>query len=326
MEPKKRSNIPRLLFWMSLIVVIALGIFKQQDIFDWYTLRGYTPPAALQNIATETTMNAEGRKLFFVNKPALQEKAAFYKSCEEGETTIVLGCYKPNDGIFVLNVTDARLEGIMQVTSAHEMLHVAYERLSSREKKTINAELDRVYNTLNNPQLTEKIGVYKNSGADIHNELHSILGTEVVNLSPVLEAHYKKYFINRAQVTALSAKYQAVFQERRDTLTRYDADLVRLEGLVKTNNAILDTDQASITAENGRLDALLKADRIEEYNAAVPAYNARVSEFKSLLYQTKQYVIDYKTTLDARNQVALEAQELNKALDSRIDTVVESKF
>lgn len=326
MEPKKRSNIPRLLFWMSLVVVIALGIFKQQDIFDWYVLRGYTPPAALQNIASETTMNEEGRKLFFVNKPELQDKAAFYKSCEEGETTIVLGCYKPNDGIFVLNVTDARLEGIMQVTSAHEMLHVAYERLSSKEKERINAELDTVYNSLNDPQLTEKIGVYKNSGADIHNELHSILGTEVAKLSPALETHYKKYFINRAAVTAFSAKYQAVFQERRDKLAQYDTDLVRLEGLVRTNNAILDTDQASITAENGRLDALLKADRIEEYNAAVPAYNARVSEFKTLLAQTKQYVAEYKTTLDTRNQVALEAQELNKALDSRIETVVESNF
>ncbi len=326
MEPKKRSNIPRLLFWMGLVLVVGLGIFKQQDIFDWYALRGYTPPAALQSIASDTTMNATGRKLFYVNKPALQEKAAFYKSCEEGETTIVLGCYKPKSGIFVLNVTDARLAGIMQVTSAHEMLHVAYERLSSSEKKNINAELDTVYASLNDPQLNEKIAVYKNSGADVHNELHSILGTEIATLSPALETHYKRYFTDRSQVTALAAKYQAVFKERRDTLARYDADLVRLEGQVKANNALLDTDQASIVAENTRLDALLKADRIAEYNAGVNAFNARVNEFKTLLNQTKQYVADYKATLDARNQVALEAQELNKALDSRIDTVVESNF
>ena len=42
--------------------------------------------------------------------------------------------------------------------------------------------------------------------------------------------------------------------------------------------------------------------------------------FKSLIATTKQLIAEYKTILEERNQVAVEAQELNKALDSRIES------
>jgi hypothetical protein len=269
-------------------------------------------------------MSAQGRKLFYVNKPQLQNKSAFYKSCEEGETTIVLGCYKPKQGIYILDVDDQRLDGIEQVTSAHEMLHAAYERLSSNQKKEIGAKLNAFYASLKDEQIRSKVDIYQKSGADITNELHSILGTEVAVLSPELETYYRTYFTDRSVVTGYALKYQAVFSERKNKLIELDAKLEELEAKVKENNGELDTQQAIISAEANRLDNLLKQNKIEEYNAGVIEYNKMIVPFKYLIATTKQLIAEYKTTLEQRNQVAVEAQELNKALDSRIESTVDN--
>ena len=318
MNPPKRSKIGQILFSIVLLLIAGGVIFKQREILDWWTLRNYQVPVAISNIANDTTMSNYGRKLFYVNKPQLQNKVAFYKSCEEGETTVVLGCYKPKQGIFILDVNDERLDGIEQVTAAHEMLHVAYDRLDSTEKQEIGSKLTSLYATLNDEQLQSKIEIYKKSGADIANELHSILGTEQQSLNPELESYYKKYFNDRKSVVAFSQKYQAVFNERKNKLKQLDAQLAEIEAKVKTNNIELDRQQATINAEARRLDLLLQQNKIDEYNSGVIAYNKTIAPFKALVAETKQLIADYKAILEERNRVAAEAQELNKALDSRI--------
>jgi hypothetical protein len=318
MNPPKRSKIGQILFSIILLLIAGGVIFKQQEILDWWTLRNYQVPVAVSNIANDTTMSSYGRKLFYVNKPQLQNKAAFYKSCEEGETTVVLGCYKPKQGIFILDVDDERLDGIEQVTAAHEMLHVAYDRLDSTEKQEIGSKLTSFYATLNDEQLQSKIKIYEKSGADIANELHSILGTEQQTLNPELELYYKQFFNDRKSVVAFSQKYQAVFNERKNKLKQLDAQLAEIEEKVKANNVELDRQQATINAEARRLDLLLQQNKIDEYNSGVIAYNKTIAPFKALVAETKQLIAEYKTILEERNRVAAEAQELNKALDSRI--------
>lgn len=318
MNPPKRSRLPSIIVSLLFIATAGFVIFNQQEILDWWALRDYQAPASISALAGDTTMNANGRKIFYVNQPQLQDKPAFYKSCEEGETTIVLGCYKPRQGIYILDVDDQRLDGIEQVTAAHEMLHAAYDRLDNTEKQAIAAKLNAFYATLDDEQLKNKIDLYKKSGADISNELHSILGTEVKTLSPELETYYQKYFSNRSIVTAYALKYQAVFSERKNRLAVLDARLSEIEKQVQINNAELDRQQAIINTEAKRLESLLKQDLIEEYNTGVAAYNKLLIPYRSLVSKTKLLIAEYRTVLDERNAVAVEAQELNKALDSRI--------
>lgn len=324
MNPPKRSKIPRVLVSIILIALAGLVIFKQQDILDWWSLRNYQAPSSIAALANDTSMSPYGKKLFYINQPQLQNKTAFYKSCEEGETTIVLGCYKPKQGIYILDVNDQRLNGIEEVTAAHELLHAAYDRLDNTKKKDIGDKINRFYSTLNDEQIKNKIDIYKKSGADITNELHSILGSEVVTLSPELETYYKNYFTNRSAITTYAQKYQAVFTERKNKLIELDARLSQIETQVKENNVELEKQQAVINADANRLDSLLKQNKIDEYNNGVTEYNKLVVPFKRLVSQTKQLIADYKAILDERNAVAVEAQELNKALDSRIQTTVES--
>src|SRR6185295_11567695 len=83
-------------------------------------------------------MTPDTRRLFYVYHPVLEDKQAFNSHCTDSEKTIVLGCYISRTGIYLYDVTDSRLNGVEQVTAAHETLHAAYERLSSSERKRVD--------------------------------------------------------------------------------------------------------------------------------------------------------------------------------------------
>ncbi len=323
--PKKSSQKRRLFGWLLTIALLSVVFWQRLNIIDWWLLRGYEPPVEVVALATDTTMTSQARKLFYINRPEVQEKAAFYQSCEDGETSVVLGCYKPPRGIFLLQVSDERLAGVEEVTAAHEMLHAAYDRLSDKERQRIGTLVRLTYKGLEGTPIGEKIALYEEAGADTTNELHSILGTEVANLPAELETHYAQYFSKRAAVVAFSDQYQAVFTARKQRVADLDKQLEDIEKQVADNNASLLSQEAAIKAESARLDVLLRNDQIGEYNQGVAAYNQSLVPYRSLLNQTRSLIAQYKTILDERNAVALEAQALGRALDSSIQTSVEER-
>ncbi len=319
---KKRAQ-RRLVVTVLFIALLSVGFWQRQNLLDWWMLRNYQPTADAAALANDAKMTDLGRKIFYLQKPQVQEKDQFYISCEENETTIVLGCYKPNVGIYVLNVTDQRLYGIEQVTAAHEMLHAAYARLSFRERKRIEGLVTEAYKSVTDTTLRAKIDQYKLAKADIPNELHSILATEVSKLPADLENHYKQYFTERQQVVTLAATYQSEFSSRKARVASMDQELKDIEAQVIANNAELDKDQATIVAESKRLDRLKAQQKYDEYNQGVIAYNQSLEPFRTKLNATKTLVSRYKSILDERNKVAEEAQALQRALDSRrINTTV----
>ena len=117
-------------------MLAAWMVINRQAVVDWWRLSQYKPSAAVKQLADNDTMIGRGRDLFYISDPQIQDSAAFNKACKnEGEKTIVLGCYKLQD-IYLYNVTDARFNGVKEVTAAHEMLHAAYERLSGDGSKS----------------------------------------------------------------------------------------------------------------------------------------------------------------------------------------------
>lgn len=324
MQPKRKTtNWKRSLSTVVLVLFLSITFWQRQNILDWWTLRDYTPTVAAAQLATDSGMTDEGRRLFYLQKPQVQDKVSFYKSCEEGETSIVLGCYKPNFGIFLLGVSDPRLEGVEQVTAAHEMLHAAYDRLSYSDQKRIAKLLQDTYKTITDADIRDKIKQYQDNGADISNELHSILPTEVSVLPNELEEYYSRYFNNRQDIVTFASAYKGEFQRRKAKVDDLDKQLTALEAEVLANNEALNAQQASIQAESKRLDALLRAGSIDEYNQGVVAYNQSLIPFRAMVNRNRQLVAKYRTILEERNAVATEAQELEKALDSRIQNTVE---
>lgn len=305
------------IIFTSFAVAVYINRF---DLMDWWQLRSYVAPNSVATLAAQTTMNKQGKKLFYVNKPAIQEKEAFNSSCRENEQTIVLGCYVQNRGIYVLNVTDVRLDGVEQVTAAHEMLHAAYQRLSLSEKTRINNLVTVAYSSLTDQRIKDNIAAYQAAKADVSNELHSILGTEVSKLPPELETYYKQYFTDRSKIVAYSEKYETELTSRKNKIVADDKVLTDLEPKITANNDRLDPLHAELQAQKDRLTALRNAGDYTAYNAGVGPYNAKISSYNSIINQTNDMIAKYRSILSERNGLAQDLTTLTKALDSRITT------
>ncbi len=295
-----------LLFSLTLLGLSLLAWSERQAIYDWYRLRGYDPPKQVVQLAGDTTMNDYARKVFYVNHPLLEGKAGFSQHCPQTEQTIVLGCYVQNSGIYIYDVRDPRLKGVEQVTAAHELLHAAYDRLSENEKSNAIGLIKKAYAEVTNQRIRKNVASYQKAGADINDELHSILGTEVRDLPAELETYYQKYFENRAKIVEYSEQYERVFSANQTKIGQLGEQINALKRTIKDLEQNLTAERASLEGERSNIKTQAQADI---FNQRVNSYNDSVAYLNQLVSQHNSLVREYQ-------QIAIQQQELYKAINS----------
>ena len=309
---------------MAFLAAPFVVWWQWHALYDWYRLRGYTPPPSISTLANQDTMTAYGKHLFYVNHPQLLgDVATFRQDCPESEQTIVLGCYHPNeDGIYVYNVQDAQLQGVQQVTAAHEMLHGAYDRLSAKDRNYIDGLLNDFYNNDEHDQrIIDEINLYKKTEPNsVTNEMHSVFGTEVSNLPAPLEAYYQKYFSNRGAVTAFADGYQGEFTGRMNQINADDAQLASLKSQISAQEQSLTDQLNQINTDKARLDSLRSSGQIDAYNSGVTSFNNEVDAYNSGVARLQSDIASYNSLVASRNAIAGELRSLDTAIDTRLTT------
>lgn len=320
-KQKPRSRHLGIKLFLVLLWFVALGLVavNRQAILDWWKLRSYQAPAEIAQLATQDTMTDYSRKVFYVNQPALVNKSDFATRCPNagGEKTIVLGCYHSGQsGIYLLDVTDPRLEGVEQVTAAHEMLHAAYERLNSEERQKVDKLLQAYYdNGLTNERIRQTVESYKQSEpTELLNEMHSIFGTEVAQLPAELEAYYKRYLADRSKVTAFAAQYDAAFTSRKAERERIAQQLTDLKTQLDSRKAEFGTQKQNL--ETMYQDLISKRDSgdIAAYNAGVTRYNNLLDEHRGTYSEIQTLVARHNELVERHNALAFEEGQLYKEL------------
>jgi len=311
----------RALLIAGVLAVPAVGLWQRQNIIDWFRLRNYHPPTRIIELADRTAMTGYSRKLFYVQHPMLEDRDSFNQHCPSLEQTIILGCYVNLRGIYLFDVSDPRLAGIEEVTSAHEMLHSAYDRLSKSEKANVDRMTVSVMNGITDERLKQVIDSYRQHDPSVvPNELHSILGTEVRELPKELEDYYKRYFGNRLAVVGYSEQYEAVFTAQQNHIKNLGAQISELEGELKTQKAIIDQMEPGLNADAERLSSLRSQGKVDEYNAGVPDYNNKVNQFRALVTDYNNKVRRLNRLVEEYNSLAVEQKKLNDAIDSHQTT------
>jgi hypothetical protein len=321
MQRRYIATIVKTSFILAFLTSSFWVFAHRQDIFDWWRLSSYKPAASIAALADATTMIGRGRELFYVSDPQVNEREAFNGNCNSlGEEGLVLGCYKLQR-IYIFNVADPRLNGVKEVTAAHEMLHAAYERLDGPDKAKVNKSLETQLAAIQNERLQALIKLYnEHEPGELLNEMHSILGTEFGNLSPELETYYKRYFSDRAKVVALANGYEAIFTQSKQRIASFDAELDALKAQIEAGNKELEHQKATLEASSAQLDSLRRDDPAA-YNQAVPAHNAKVRTFNNLATATRNLVEKYNTLVQQRNQEVAGQSELYNSLDSRYQPI-----
>jgi hypothetical protein len=282
----KRS---RIAVQVGFLALVTLGIFNFNTLLDQYALMTYQPAGELAAFESRIPLTDKARATLYRANPQYDNKSVFNSDCNTQPHELELGCFY-RGRIFILRIENTSLSSEMDVVGAHELMHAVWAQLSASERSKLTTELQRVYAGLQDSELAERMNGYaKSEPGEESNELHSILGTEFANLSPVLEAHYGKYFKDRTKIVAAHNAYETVFDTRRAEL---EQELARIR-----------TEKGQLATINRQLDAYRSNGQVQAYNALVPKQNRLVDEIN-------ERIAAYRKGVDEYN-------ELSKSLDSR---------
>ena len=279
-----------------LILILAFAAYaNRQQISDRITAAGFDAPPAITALADRLNLTDAGSIVFFATQPTLESSQHFNDQCSRVDHVDgghVLGCFSDGN-IHLFEVTDERLDGIVEVTAAHELLHAVHARMGESERQEFDRRLEREYEVLaqNDPALEARMQVYEGlSRSGFANELHSVLGTEVAELPDWLEEHYARWFEDRSQIVGLFNDYHGLFvalQQEADALT---AELEAIRADVEQRNAA--------------------------YSAAVDAFNADAREFKR-----RNENFEFSSNVDEFNRIMNDLEQRRVALDTELAAI-----
>lgn len=302
-QQPKRSSTSSVVALFILAGVLAFVLWQRVYVGDSIRAMLYQPSSEIAAIDASVGFTSQGTRIFYANSPELNGTSTFNVECENTEkTSVVLGCYRSGK-IFVYDVDNQELDGIEEVTAAHEVLHAAYDRLTRSERERVDvlleAEADKL---LQDDAFKERMSVYSQlSAADRANELHSVIGTEVETISAELESYYAQYFVDRSVVLTLYNAYHSVFVDTK----------AKAIALGKSLDAQAASINARIIAYNQASDAL-EAD-IQLFNSrARSTYFTTQAEFAA----ARAVLVTQSAALDAERtsiNTAITAYEADKA-------------
>lgn len=323
---KSRGNIRSI---VSIVISLALtgaALFlwlNKQYVLDWVAYHEYQPSSEVASIVDRTTMIEQGKFYFYASKPAIQNATEFNKSCERKEaSSAILGCYA-NNHIYVYAIENEQLDGIKEVTAAHEMLHAVYQRLDASQRTSVDRLLEVEFQKAkDNKELAERMEFYaKYEAGERYNELHSIVATEFPVISSELETHYKRYFSDRSAVVSLHDKYASVFNSLKAKSETLLAEL-------KTLGPRIETDSKNYNTAVNQLN-----DDIQEFNAKATnggftnetSFSSersrlivRANSLDVLRNRINQNLDRYEAIRQEYNDIASSSNDLYKSMDSKL--------
>lgn len=311
--PAQPSNIVfRLLLSVLLLAGAAYVFVHRQALLDTFMVWQYEPSPAIVSITDRASFDEQGTFLFYASHPELLSRDSFNAACRSNgsERTAILGCYSANR-IYLYDINNQKLDGVKEVTAAHEMLHAAYQRLPRIEKDRVNQLLKSQELGTHQARVDELMAEYaKTEPGEEFNELHSIIGSEVRTLSPELEAYYAQYFEDRSALVTLAEKYQTVFNELR----------ARQDGLANELNRLADTIETTSSVYKRNLQVL--ENDIEAFNRDAssgqmsrPSYESGRAALESRQVALRREYNAIQAMLDEYEQKRAELAAINSESD-----------
>lgn len=307
---------------LLLVLAALIGFMHRQWFIDQYRYATYTPSVRIAEIAERASLRDVGMFYFYASQPVMDGTQAFNSFCgRREEKSAILGCY---DGhrIYIYDVTDERLQGVEEVTAAHEMLHAVYDRMSKDERAKLVPLLDAEFAKLNTGELKERMEYYdRNEPGQHHNELHSIIATEASDISPELEKHYAKYFNNRQTVVDLHQSYEQQFDLIRSKVDQLASELNALSTSINTATETYNQRSAKLNADIESFNQRAQSGGYDSERAFESDRAALVNRSESLRIERariEQNIQLFESKRAEYAELASEAETLQQSIDSSL--------
>lgn len=333
MGSKMRTRVRRTLGFLVFFVVLGVGIFAfmhRQDIQDHFRATAFDPSPRTVEVMGQLELTSTGERVFLASQPTVDGSQRFNEQCadvDHSEQGHVLGCFT-GDRIHLFDVPDVRVNGIVEVTAAHEVLHAAFARLGDGERAALSERLMTAFDVLSveNPELSERMAVYDHlSDAAFANELHSVLGTEVQELPAWLEEHYARWLSDRGALVDHFDAYHSVFIELQEQADEIDAEMTALRTDVEQRNLAYDeavqqfnADAASFRSRNENFEFSSNPGEFERIRDEL---EVRRTELQTTLETLQADIDHYNELRDELTQLSKLSSELEQQLNSDLAPV-----
>jgi len=325
MSVKKRSFSGAIIAGVLSIGLLAAAgwlVLNRQYVMDQVSVWSYTPSSKIQAIEAQVAFTPKGQFHFYSTQPEVDGSDKFNQDCPRQEVgNPILGCYTGQHRIFIYEVGNAQLDGIEEVTAAHEMLHAAWERMGDSERGRIGALLRAEYQKLaSDTELTTRMDYYERTEpGQFENELHSILATESRTLSPELETYYKQFFQDRQKVVSLHEKYNTIFKNLKNETETLYTELTALGSSIEARTTTYNRDVSQLSADiqafNGRANSN-DFSSMSQFNRERSLLLVRSNQIDADRASISSDIDSYNAKYERYQQLSSEIEVLNKSIDS----------
>ncbi len=314
---------------------------NQDMVLDWLQVKPTANSPEVERLAAATTMTRSAQRLFYRQNPTIEQRRNFMITCSKVPVKgVMLGCYTRGK-IAIQLVKEPKLDGIMEVTAAHEMLHAAYDKMSQWERDRLSPLLETTVSQVKDPRLMKVLNQYKVSDRLRYlNELHSHLGTEIMDLAnPELDKHYQHYFVDRRRLVSFAVKSGAAMRQTDERMEALKVEIDRMEKELKTQKADLAKFKTTLTASSDDLasqssEVTRLRERAEstssssefnalaaEFEAAKNNFNADVNRHNEQVQQQREQVNAFNEMLETYNKKVDEYNQLGNEERAMFDTL-----
>lgn len=294
-----------LLKFVFIVAVVGLvswgalkGVFDSQLTDDeWLAKQTILPE--ISAIASSSSMTAFAKRTLIENNPALVDRSTLNDLCSNS-SGVSFGCFRKKGNVTKILIADlrsSRVSEIVDVTTAHEMLHAAYDDLDEDAKLEFRKMAENFLKNSNERDFVfERLKLYEKEAAHGQlNEVHSILGTEILNLSPELELHYAKFFVNRASVVSKANSFKDIFDSHYMKIVEFDSTIEGLGARIEANQRAARIVEIEIKSKERLANMMSEVEII--------ALNRQISDYNNMVEEQKMDVAKYNSLVGKRNRV-----------------------
>jgi hypothetical protein len=313
----RKRHILRWVFLAVLAVVAVAVVLNREWIYDWYRGVSYQPSNEMATIRDKLQLTGRGEFLFNAAQPELNAAEEFNANCRQDEDEVaVLGCYNNGD-IFVYNIDAAELNGIRELTTAHELLHVVWARMSEDEKVALVEPLTRTFDA-NQDFLAEEINQYDIS--EKQEELYVRAGTEVKNLPEALEKHFAEIFKDQDMIVDFYDSYIVIFRKIKAEMGNLVSEMEELKEAISVKTAeyeeVYSQLEADIVSFNNCAEVAGCFSSEAEFYASRNQLIARQNELNLMNDEINNMVDVYNAKVDVYNADVTESRKLQDMINS----------
>lgn len=325
---KSNQRFKFIIVGIMLAAVFGFTIYVGTNYYavhDFIRSLSFKPTAEVSAIQEKLQLTETGEALFKATNPSIDKSQAFNEHCQSYDQSVtILGCYAGGD-IYVYDIEAEDLNGIVEATVAHEMLHAVWARLSNNERADIIEDLKTVFE-----ENYSKLSIVTDYAAESKfDELFARVGTEIAKIPDSLEQVYGRYFKNRKKIVALYEQYHAVFDALSAEIETLSSEIETLKAKINTDTADYKQRAANFASEVSSFnDCAARAGCFSQYE-----FNARRAELlDEQAYLDAKYNEIIETVrvcnakIDQYNNNVLKTTEYSETINSNIERVEQWKI